>query len=378
MESDGYGTPWTADGGKQPKLHGKNYNHLRANLHYESGLTCIDCHTRQDIHGDGNIYVKKWQAVEVECPDCHGTLQGKSSLKTSWGNPIPNLREEDGEVILTSKLSGDEFVIPQISEVEFSDEGRTAMVAVPHLDRMECYACHDSWAPQCYGCHAKQDIGKPSGDWLNPKSTGDMSRAGRKENRQNTAFAWSESRSYLRWETPILGWNSEGKVSSYITGCQVIFTQVDGQKPVFDNRIYTTVDGTSGIGTNPVAPHTTAHEARICADCHMSSKALGLGSGFYISRDNGLDIDFELERIVDEEGSQIQETAHEGARPFNREEQNRIRRTGTCLACHGAESGFWETVRERGGVTEAPTDELHREAIGKILRKAAGVKEKKP
>ena len=29
MESDGYWTPFTADGTKQPKLHGKNYNHLQ-------------------------------------------------------------------------------------------------------------------------------------------------------------------------------------------------------------------------------------------------------------------------------------------------------------------------------------------------------------
>ena len=26
-----------------------------------------------------------------------------------------------------------------------------------HLNRMECYTCHASWTPQCYGCHVKID-----------------------------------------------------------------------------------------------------------------------------------------------------------------------------------------------------------------------------
>jgi mono/diheme cytochrome c family protein len=160
-------------------------------------------------------------------------------------------------------------------------------------------------------------------------------------------------------------------VSPYEVGCQTIFTQVDGDKPIFNNRIYTTVDGTSGLGQNPVHPHTTTKEARTCADCHMSRKALGLGSGYYISRDNGLDIDFELERIVDEEGNQIQETAHVGARPFNKAEMQRIDRSGTCIACHGSKPEFWEKVKGKAKVKGAPDDDAHRKAIGRILNKAA-------
>ncbi len=371
MESDGYGTPWTATGGKQGKLHGKNYNRLTKNVHYEKGMTCIDCHTMQDLHGDGNIYEKKWQAVEIECADCHGTIRDRSNLKTSWGNPLPNVMEKNGKVVLVSKLDGKEHVIPQISEVEFSPKGKTAMVLVTsHLEKLECYACHARWAPQCYGCHAKQDISKTSGDWLNGKPSEDPSKTGFKGNRQNTAFAWSESRSYLKWATPILGINSEGKVSPYEVGCQAIFTQVDGDKPIFNNRIYKTVDGTSGLGQNPVNPHTTTKEPRTCADCHMSRKALGLGSGFYISRDNSLDIDFELERIVDEEGNQIQETAHVGARPFNRGEMEKVDRSGTCIACHGSEPDFWEKLKGKAKVKDAPDDSTHRKAIRKVLQRA--------
>ncbi len=101
----------------------------------------------------------------------------------------------------------------------------------------------------------------------------------------------------------------------------------------------------------------------------MSRKALGLGSGIYDSRKNGLPIDFELERIVDENGKQIQETAHEGARPFNKAELERMNRAGACVACHGADRKVWEKAK---GKAAAPTDGLHNKAIQTILKKAGG------
>lgn len=374
MESDGYGTPWTKSGGKQGKLHGKHYNHLQADIHYDKGMTCIDCHTKQDLHGDGNIYAKKWQAVEVECEDCHGTMTQKSNLKTSWGNPYTNLKKEGGKIILTRKMDGKEVVVPQVMDAKLSTDGQTAHVAVPkHMESLECYTCHGTWAPQCYGCHAKQDIAKPNGDWLNGKEGGDISMASHKDNREKTAFSWSESRSYLRWETPIIGWNPEGKISTFIPGCQVFFSQMDGDKNVVNNKTFTTVDGTSGIATNPIQPHTITKKARTCNDCHMSRKALGLGGGYYNVEANfpdGSPIDFELERIVDEEGKQIQATNHVGARPLNKAEQQKIMRSGTCVACHGADAAVYEKAKSKAGVMEAPTDEVHTKGIQKILEKA--------
>ena len=97
------------------------------------------------------------------------------------------------------------------------------------------------------------------------------------------------------------------------------------------NKVFTTPEGHSGIAHNPIQPHTISRKARQCEDCHCETKALGLGSGHYVSRLNGLDIPFELERIVDEDGNQIQGTSHEGARPFNKEELQRMNRMNVCL-----------------------------------------------
>jgi hypothetical protein len=335
-------------------------------------MTCIDCHTKAELHGDGNIYGKREEAVEIECEDCHGTMESISNLKTSWGNPFTNLAKEGNRIILTSKMDGSKHEVPQISRITFTGEGNAAMVVIStHMEKMECYACHARWAPQCYGCHAKQDIAKPSGDWLVGKPDGDPSAISKKNNRQSAAYSWAETRSYVRWETPTLGINTEGLVSPFIPGCQVFFTQMDGKKNIVNNKVFRTVDGTSGFGHNPVYPHTTSKKSRSCMDCHGSTKALGLGGGYYKVEANfpdGSSIDFELERIVDEEGKQIQQTSHKGARPFNKAEQERISRVGTCIACHGVSGKEWRKIQRAAGTNNAPTDKLHQRAIKKLIK----------
>jgi hypothetical protein len=52
-------------------------------IHAERGMHCIDCHFRQDSHGDGNLYNEPRAAIEIACEDCHGTIQQKATLFTS-------------------------------------------------------------------------------------------------------------------------------------------------------------------------------------------------------------------------------------------------------------------------------------------------------
>ena len=373
MMEDPYGAPWTDEGKKQSKLHGKNYKKLQADVHYKRGLECIDCHTSEEMHGDGNIYSKKEQAVDVRCKTCHGTADKPATLKDADGNKLNNLRKENGKVILTAKVTGKEHIIPEIKDQKetISKEGQVAMFEIEeHQNNLECYSCHSEWAPQCYGCHAKQDLRKTGGDYINNKKLADESQKGDKDNRKKTAFSWKESRSYTRWESPTLGINARGKVSPFIPGCQAIFTQIgkDG-KAIFESKVFTTADGKSGIATNPIQPHTVSESARSCESCHASDKAVGLGNGIFDSKANGLPIDFGLEEIVDKNGNQIQATSHVGARPFNKEEIERIRRVGTCLSCHGVDENIWDKVEDiyKG---DADTNKMHKEAIEKALKKS--------
>lgn len=355
MEADPYGTPFTKDGGKQAELHGKHYNHLQKDIHYEKGMMCIDCHTSRELHGDGNIYGKKEEAVEIRCENCHGTVDKRSDLKTAWGNKIENVRREGGKVVLKSKYSGKDHSVTQLTDLAAAGRLPPAMAIPAHKTKLECYSCHSRWTPQCYGCHAKRDDRETAADWLSG---------------EKTAGKWTESRSYLRWETPVLGINTKGKVSPYVPGCQAIFTHIDKDgKTVSLNKIFTTSHGQSGLSQNPIQPHTISSKARTCEDCHSNPKALGLGTGTYVLKDNGLDVPFELERIVDEQGRQLQATAHDGARPFDKEELARISRVNVCLACHKdmVNESVWKKVTDVTGF--ARTDEKHAKILNSLLPK---------
>src|SRR5258705_1017724 len=52
-------------------------------IHLEKGMHCVDCHFRQDAHGDGNLYNEPRAAIEISCEDCHGSISQKATLFTS-------------------------------------------------------------------------------------------------------------------------------------------------------------------------------------------------------------------------------------------------------------------------------------------------------
>jgi len=52
-------------------------------IHLEKGMHCVDCHFRQDVHGDGNLYNEPRAAIEISCEDCHGSIHQRANLFTS-------------------------------------------------------------------------------------------------------------------------------------------------------------------------------------------------------------------------------------------------------------------------------------------------------
>ncbi len=74
--------------------HGHTYSNQVPDIHYERGMACIDCHTINEVHGDGNLYVKKNYQLEIRCETCHGTRDAYGTGVTAMGNRLPNLRIE--------------------------------------------------------------------------------------------------------------------------------------------------------------------------------------------------------------------------------------------------------------------------------------------
>ena len=42
-----------------------------SDVHYRRGLECLDCHSLEEIHGNGNAYTFATEAVKVRCEACH-------------------------------------------------------------------------------------------------------------------------------------------------------------------------------------------------------------------------------------------------------------------------------------------------------------------
>jgi len=56
---------------------------LPADVHYEAGMTCLDCH-KEPMHGDGNEYDSRWEVNGLPgCTDCHGSLPNSSETAHS-------------------------------------------------------------------------------------------------------------------------------------------------------------------------------------------------------------------------------------------------------------------------------------------------------
>ncbi|HYN85405.1 MAG TPA: hypothetical protein VER32_09140 [Pyrinomonadaceae bacterium] len=99
-----------ADGDVSPPPAGQPV-HLK-DIHLERGMHCIDCHFRQDAHGNGILYNEPRAAVEIGCVDCHGTIQKPATLVTSGPAAGQSVVEKDGKPAL-EKGAGRRLAAPR-------------------------------------------------------------------------------------------------------------------------------------------------------------------------------------------------------------------------------------------------------------------------
>ncbi|MRJ02177.1 MAG: cytochrome C [Epsilonproteobacteria bacterium] len=413
-----YNPPFDSHGNPQPKLHTKHYLHMAEDVHYRKGMICQDCHTSLEAHGDGFLAGTTLASVEIECEDCHGTTKkypwelplgygeefGKELPKegrgvawtladylkkgesyeprdgyllTARGNPFGNVVREGKRVIVHLASGKDLTLTPLKGLVEEGKMSPVGMVAMDqigsHTEKMECYACHDTWAPQCYGCHVKIDYsqGRRGVDWLAAAHDHDIHGrdGGKRGNLRDYLIDGEvvETRSYLRWEDPILGINGEGRIAPLIPGCQVTITVIgrDG-KALLQNHIFTVTDNNRSvlaIDMAPVHSHTVQKEARSCESCHNNPKTMGFGIGggnLLAPPNRELIVDlmdgegrvipkkitpqnppipalsFDWSTVIDRNMTQLVTVGHhwELSRALGREELLKLDRRGVCLGCH--------------------------------------------
>lgn len=134
-------------------------------LSYQEEMDCIDCHTAEEVMGDGDIHLAQEDVPRVECRTCHGTLDeppemvtledindvafrrsqlnpfydvyyGNVVLVGPDGEALGHTRVEGEFVSLSSKTSSTTYLIPQVygSACEQDPEKQAAE---------DCRECHD-------------------------------------------------------------------------------------------------------------------------------------------------------------------------------------------------------------------------------------------
>lgn len=418
--------PFDKMGNAQEANAGYTFKYMRGDAHHRiekdgktvTGLLCQDCHTTVAMHGNGNIGATTLADIEIECADCHGTpdkypwelplgfgeefgrdlklsdARGLADeplevtkkfgitypredgyILSSRGNPLGNVVRRGNKVIVHSD-AGHDFEVPVLKTINKEDtwtgdklKAKTAMCMVKkHMESLECYTCHSTWAPQYYGYKQVVDYSKTSVDWLAAAeqfgADGVTADLAHKPPMQEGGFGnWDYA--YVSWESPALGTNGEGRVSPLTGVIQTVNTVLDKDgKPVTANEIATRADGISAIEMAPLQPHTASREARNCQDCHGNDRAMGYGieggindsdmtkerymdavdnEGHNISRYTkaqinaikGLKTDF-LQIIDKQTGKQLMtvDSHWPTSMPLTKEQLGKLSRQGTCMACH--------------------------------------------
>jgi hypothetical protein len=282
--------------------------HLK-DIHEEKGMHCVDCHFKQDNHGDGKLYGEVRAAIEIDCVDCHGSITKRAdptsrdalTSAAAGGNRMIDYRnlpsrkdrffKKDGKLFQRAAVSKDKDGKPVVWEVKqvidtitpgndnynekaalaktILKDGKTWGSApaddtrLAHSNKnMTCYTCHLSWTPSCFGCHLKQQANqqKPM-----------LHNEGIESLRNYTSYNFET----LRDDVFLLGRDGTvtGKrVAPVRSACAVVVSSQNANREwTYSQQQTVSAEGYSGVSFSSHFPHTVrTTETKGCSDCHLS------------------------------------------------------------------------------------------------------------
>ena len=272
-----------------------------ADIHLEKGMQCNDCHFAQDNHGNGKIYGEPRAAVEIDCTDCHGTINARAPLITSGpaapagGRQLEALRtpwrqrrfEWRGDKLIQRSMSDEhkEWDVVQTRDtvtpgnVHFSPKSYRAklmsksgwpLAAVPseaaqlaHANNaMTCYTCHTSWTPTCFGCHLQMTANAKRPMLHNEGTT----------TRNYTSYNFQVLRDDI-YMLGIDGTVTGHRIAPARSSCAVLVSSQNANREwLYYQQQTISAPGLSGQAFSTFVPHTVrAKETKQCSDCHLSA-----------------------------------------------------------------------------------------------------------
>jgi hypothetical protein len=281
--------PGTTDAPLNRTFYLKDPEMTPPDVHHERGMHCIDCHTINDVMGDGELHGQMEYAVEISCEGCHGDIDRVATLRTERGVAIENVSREGDSFWLTSKVTGARHPVTQVKHVvdpehdKYNPEGARAMTG-DHA-KLECYACHAGWNVNFLGFHFSRNESLTQLDLLSGE--------------QSAGWVTTQEKVFSTWKSFFAGWNEAGRLAPYMTGFSTMgsVTNAEGEV-VIDQEMPVTAAGLSGMTMIHHQTHSVRQTSRSCVECHRSPATWGLGSeNFRLAR--------QLAFVADERGVEV-------------------------------------------------------------------------
>jgi hypothetical protein len=273
-----------------------------ADIHLEKGMHCVDCHFDQDAHGNGKLYAEPRAAIELDCTDCHGTIDRKATLVSSGpaspagGTHFDALRtpwsarrfeyragklfqrsmvdpEKEWEVVQTldTITPGNAHYNQKSAWAKTIQTDGKSWGNVPadaaklaHANsRMTCYACHTSWTPNCFGCHLSMMANQRKPMLHNEGLT----------TRNWTGYDFQ----VLRDDGFMLGIDGTvtgHRVAPVRSSCAIVVSSQNQNRDwIYYMQQTVSAEGFSGTAFSTFVPHTVrAKETKACDDCHIADR----------------------------------------------------------------------------------------------------------
>ncbi len=323
------------------RIYGSAWAETPPSVHFEKGMSCIDCHRGSDLHGDGTIGRHAGDGVSVRCETCHGTLAQGPDGNDAKGRPFPGLSKKPVGWRLKT-WAGSEKTIPLPSERRGAAAGPEAHRIARH-ERLECYACHAPEASLAYGLRVLEDYGPDATlleksrfrwrlDHVPFRLTQDLLEI-------PARGVWPLKPGRILTETireiqgaPSLGVNARGRISPIRPGPEIRLTRIDRDGNAAEQGASLRSASGRPRSFRPFTPHGIRRQARACGSCHGNPAAAGIASGALRAAGAQEKTFVDLDAFV-RRGPQGYEPAAEswveGARPLNAAEISNLLKVRT-------------------------------------------------
>jgi hypothetical protein len=240
-----YRTPFTTKD-KHFRPYGVEYHQLKPDVHQVRGMACIDCHKGEEL--------MQKEGKKPSCKACHSREELKRSLPA-------DVEKLEGGFILHGR-DGKEHSIPLMKHPAHKEQAET----------ISCQACHAQWTYNDYGKHFLRSDTDDFDEWYLLSVQGNFEIETLIEN--NTDFdkdelpaimtdkitgepepgLWHKGYTMRRWETPILGRDENGTITTMRPQLDYFLSWIDEEETV---RFDSVQSQAKKSGIRPYVPHTT-------------------------------------------------------------------------------------------------------------------------